>query len=164
MIELLGSTHKVPGRNSIEMAIINLLIDDGVANRGHRRALFNKDYKYVGAEFGEEGDRIVAVVAMSQSNLELIPTEGNSIATSTSHLTSISLLPPQQSKETITRKSKENYIDIAQITPTRQTPNDPSWTFKNVTNEQKSVEVKRQSKQIVEVQFTGEPSIMKEMD
>jgi hypothetical protein len=51
-----------------------------------------KYYKYVGAEFGEERDRILAVVAISQSNLELIPTKGNSIATSTSHLLSSSLL------------------------------------------------------------------------
>ena len=51
MIELLGTTHMIPQKNSIELAIINLIVDDGVANRGHRRALFNKDYRYIGAEF-----------------------------------------------------------------------------------------------------------------
>lgn len=48
MIELLGTTHKIPGKNSIELGILNFIIDDGVTNRGHRRALFNKDYRYVG--------------------------------------------------------------------------------------------------------------------
>ncbi len=42
MIELLGTTHLIPGKNSIELALLNLIIDDGVANRGHRKALFNK--------------------------------------------------------------------------------------------------------------------------
>lgn len=48
---MLGTTHKIPGKNSIELALLNLIIDDGVSNRGHRRALFNKEYRYVGAEF-----------------------------------------------------------------------------------------------------------------
>lgn len=51
MIELIGATHVIPGKNSIELALLNLIIDDGVANRGHRRALFSKEYKYIGMEF-----------------------------------------------------------------------------------------------------------------
>jgi len=72
MIELLGTTHMIPLKNSIELAIINLIVDDGVANRGHRRALFNKDYRYIGAEFIESDSKIFTVITMSQANLEII--------------------------------------------------------------------------------------------
>lgn len=51
MIELLGTTHLIPEKNSIEIALVNLIVDDGVTNRGHRRALFSRDYKYIGASF-----------------------------------------------------------------------------------------------------------------
>lgn len=53
MIQLLGTTYLIKDKNSIELALINLIIDDGVSNRGHRKALFNKDYKYIGACFVE---------------------------------------------------------------------------------------------------------------
>jgi uncharacterized protein YkwD len=49
MIELIGTTCLMPGKNSLELALLNLIIDDGVTNRGHRKALFSKDYKYIGA-------------------------------------------------------------------------------------------------------------------
>jgi hypothetical protein len=48
MIELIGATYIIPSKNSIEVALLNLIVDDGVANRGHRRALFSKEYKYIG--------------------------------------------------------------------------------------------------------------------
>jgi len=86
MIELIGATHLIPGKNSIELAIVNLIIDDGVPNRGHRRALFSKDYKYIGVDFILNEDKIYSVISMSQANLELIKFEPQTIATSTSHL------------------------------------------------------------------------------
>jgi uncharacterized protein YkwD len=69
MIELLGTTHLIPGKNSIELAMLNLLIDDGVSNRGHRRALFSNDYRYIGVDFVVSQDKIYSVIAMSQSNI-----------------------------------------------------------------------------------------------
>lgn len=69
MIELLGTTHIVPNKNIIEQALINLIVDDGVPNRGHRKALFCKDYKYIGVDFRVNEDRIYSVITMSQSNL-----------------------------------------------------------------------------------------------
>lgn len=69
MIELLGNTYIIPQKNSIEIAIINLIVDDGVTNRGHRRALFNKDYKYIGADFVESNGKIFSVITLTQANL-----------------------------------------------------------------------------------------------
>ena len=69
MMELLGTTHLIPMKNSIEMAIINLIVDDGVTNRGHRRALFNKDYRYIGAAFVESEEKVSSVFTLTQTNL-----------------------------------------------------------------------------------------------
>ncbi len=69
MIELIGATYIIPSKNSIEVALLNLIVDDGVANRGHRRALFSKEYKYIGMQFFEREDKIYSVISMSQSNL-----------------------------------------------------------------------------------------------
>lgn len=48
---MLGTTYLIDGKSSIELALLNLIIDDGISNRGHRKALFNKDYKCIGASF-----------------------------------------------------------------------------------------------------------------
>lgn len=72
MIELLGTTHLIPGKNSIELAMLNFIIDDGVSNRGHRKALFSSEYKYIGVSFVVNQDKIYSVIAMSQANLEII--------------------------------------------------------------------------------------------
>jgi hypothetical protein len=88
MIELLGTTYLAEDKNCIELALLNLIIDDGVPNRGHRKALFNKEYRYIGAAFSTTADKIYSVIAMSQADLEIIKEVHPSIATSTSHLQS----------------------------------------------------------------------------
>jgi hypothetical protein len=60
-----------------------------VANRGHRRALFSKEYKYIGMVFIEREDKIYSVISMAQSNLEILKHEPQNIATSTSHLKTV---------------------------------------------------------------------------
>lgn len=112
MIELLGTTHMIPQKNSIELAIINLIVDDGVANRGHRRALFNKDYRYIGAEFIENDSKIFTVITMSQANLEIIKFQPISIATSTSHLKTLTQISTDTKQNyQYGSGSKENCID-----------------------------------------------------
>ena len=88
MIELLGTTYLAEDKNSIELALLNLIIDDGVPNRGHRKALFNKEYMYIGASFTLTADKVYSVIAMSQADLELIKEIPQNIATSTSQLQS----------------------------------------------------------------------------
>jgi uncharacterized protein YkwD len=41
------------GNHSARERVINLLIDDGVANRGHRRRLFDQTFKVAGVSCGE---------------------------------------------------------------------------------------------------------------
>jgi hypothetical protein len=109
---LLGTTHAISEKNSIELALVNLIVDDGVSNRGHRRALFSKDYRYIGADFIESDQQIFTVIAMTQANLEMIQTEPQSIATSTSHLKTMTQLSSElKENQSILSKSKENCID-----------------------------------------------------
>ena len=92
----------------MELALINLIIDDGVPNRGHRRALFSMDYKHVGVSFREDSEKVVSVVAMTQHALNAIPSIPQNIATSTSHLQTLTQLGQLE----IPSESKENVIDV----------------------------------------------------
>lgn len=157
MIELLGTTHIIPDKNSIEIALINLIVDDGVANRGHRRALFSKDYKYIGADFIESEGQIFTVIAMTQANLEMIQAEPQSIATSTSHLKTYTQISSElKENQSILPKSKENCIDASSVSSPckdvksgqfggncQKSKPDSVWTLKNVTNEGKVQSLKR---------------------
>lgn len=157
MIELLGTTHLIPHKNSIEIAIINLIVDDGVTNRGHRRALFNKDYRYIGAAFVESEGKVFSVIALTQTNLEVMQFQPQSIGTSTSHLKTLTQISPS-SKENIAlhQKSRENCIDMPVVTSpnkdaksgkfgqnSQKGNNDSVWTLKNVGNEEKVGSLKR---------------------
>jgi len=42
-----GNENLVGGPANIREAVMLLLVDDGISNRGHRRTLLNKDWKYV---------------------------------------------------------------------------------------------------------------------
>jgi hypothetical protein len=90
MIELIGTIHKMIGKNSIEFSILNLIIDDGVPNRGHRKAIFNNDYHYVGVCLSDVSDKVVSVITMAETNLQNMKDMPQSIATSTSHLKTLS--------------------------------------------------------------------------
>jgi hypothetical protein len=157
MVELLGTTHAIPDKNSIEIALINLIVDDGVANRGHRRALFSKDYKYIGAHFIESDGQIFTVIALTQANLEMIPVQPMSIATSTSHLKTMTQIASDvKENQSLWQKSKENCIDAASniTSPCKEVKSgqfgvnnqksrpDSAWTLKNV-NEGKVQSLKR---------------------
>ena len=156
MIELLGTTHLIPEKNSIEIALVNLIVDDGVTNRGHRRALFSRDYRYIGASFIESQGQIFTVIAMTQANLEIIQNPPQSIATSTSHLKTLTQISSEMKEnQSITPKSKENCIDAVSspvkeaksgvfgVNANQKNKAESVWTLKNVVNEGKVQSIKR---------------------
>ena len=52
--DLNGNENIVGGRKNVRFLVIQLLIDQGISNRGHRYNLLNPDWKYIGC-FGYEG-------------------------------------------------------------------------------------------------------------
>lgn len=50
MAQIIGADFHLDGRNSAEMTILGLIIDDGVLDRGHRKTIFNPTYKYIGCK------------------------------------------------------------------------------------------------------------------
>ena len=50
MAEIIGADFHLPERNHPEMTILGLIIDDGVADRGHRKTIFNSQYRYIGCK------------------------------------------------------------------------------------------------------------------
>jgi len=51
-----GNENLVGGPASVREAVIILLIDEGIANRGHRKTLLNPNWKYAAAfKIGQVG-------------------------------------------------------------------------------------------------------------
>lgn len=55
MAEIIGADFNITGRNVPEMTILGLIIDDGVNDRGHRKTIFNPEYRYVGFSSVNQG-------------------------------------------------------------------------------------------------------------
>lgn len=51
------------------VAVVNLIIDDGVKDRGHRKSIFSTDFSFAGIGM-EEGSTVVVVIDYSSHNLE----------------------------------------------------------------------------------------------
>lgn len=49
--------------------MLGLVIDDGVSNRGHRKNIFSKDFKYVGISSRVQGDKIITVIDFHSENV-----------------------------------------------------------------------------------------------
>ena len=113
MVELLGTTFLIPEKDSSQLALINLIVDDGVANRGPRKALFNPEYRYLGASFVTNSDKIYSVISISQSNLEKIATPPQNIATSTSHIMSLKAVGSEK-KTPSSKKVEEDLGEVAE--------------------------------------------------
>lgn len=61
MAEIIGADFLIEKRNNAEMTILGLIIDDGVSDRGHRKTIFNPDYRYIGCKSEIENDKIITV-------------------------------------------------------------------------------------------------------
>jgi uncharacterized protein YkwD len=67
------------GPSTARDIVVSLIIDDGVADRGHRRAIFTPDYTTVGTAFGYHSEYGIMCV----QNFAAVYTEGNSKVTLT---------------------------------------------------------------------------------
>jgi uncharacterized protein YkwD len=54
MAEIIGADFDIKGRNTPQMTILCLIIDDGVKDRGHRKTIFSTVYRYVGWSTGKQ--------------------------------------------------------------------------------------------------------------
>lgn len=61
MAEMIGLDFNLPNRNTAELTILSLIIDDGVTDRGHRKTIFSPVYKYVGWSTGTQDEKYVTV-------------------------------------------------------------------------------------------------------
>lgn len=73
MAEMIGLDFDIKGRNTPELTILGLIIDDGISERAHRKTIFNPRYHYVGWSSGKHEEKIVTVFNLLENNLTLLP-------------------------------------------------------------------------------------------
>ena len=71
MAEIIGADFYIEDRNYAEMTILGLIIDDGVSDRGHRRTIFNPQYRYVGCKSQIQKDKLITVFNMTENRLAI---------------------------------------------------------------------------------------------
>ena len=65
MAEIIGADFDLEGRNTFEMTILGLIIDDGVKDRGHRKTIYNPNYKYIGFSSGQKDEKLITVFTLT---------------------------------------------------------------------------------------------------
>lgn len=71
MAEIIGADFCLEDRNNAEMTILGLILDDGVADRGHRKTIFNPEYRYIGCKSEIQDDKVVTVFNMTENRLQI---------------------------------------------------------------------------------------------
>lgn len=61
MAEIIGADFLLKGRNNAEMTVLGLIVDDGVVDRGHRKTIFNPEYRFIGCKSENQGDKLITV-------------------------------------------------------------------------------------------------------
>ena len=61
MAEIIGADFNLQNRNSAELTVLGLIIDDGVVDRGHRKTIFNPQYRFIGCKSAIQADKIITV-------------------------------------------------------------------------------------------------------
>ena len=61
MAEIIGADFYLEDRNNAEMTILGLIVDDGVVDRGHRKTIFNPQYRHIGCKSEVQGERVITV-------------------------------------------------------------------------------------------------------
>jgi hypothetical protein len=62
---MVGMDFKLLGRNSLENAVLGLIVDDGIPDRKNRNLLFSDKFKYYGSYVTMTKDHVVVVLCLS---------------------------------------------------------------------------------------------------
>ena len=53
------------------MTILGLIVDDGVVDRGHRKTIFNPQYRHIGCKSEVQGERVITVFDLTENKLHI---------------------------------------------------------------------------------------------
>lgn len=79
MAQIIGADFLLGDRRNAELTILGLIIDDGVVDRGHRKTIFNADYRYIGSKTEVQGDKLITVFNLTENRL-LIRNQSSSLS------------------------------------------------------------------------------------
>ena len=65
LVEIIGSAFLLENTNLAQMIVLGLIVDDGIKTKGHRNAIFNVNYKYIGCSVAMLSDKVAGVLNLS---------------------------------------------------------------------------------------------------